>query len=90
MKKVFILTIVAAATFASCKKERTCHCRIVQDNYDLTGAKISTNVSDVDIKMEKTGYQKAFKNCIHKKTTMNYPNTSTKMADYDEYCELKK
>lgn len=88
MKKIVLLTAIASLAMVSCKKERTCHCRIVQDNYDLAGTKTSTNIVEIDKKQSKIGYQKAFNTCIHKKTTGNYP-TGQKQYDYDEYCELK-
>jgi hypothetical protein len=88
MKKIFLTVAVASIALVSCKKDRTCHCRVVQDNYDLAGNKTSTLIYEEDDKRTKVGYQNTFNTCIHKKTTGNYPS-GQKMYDYDEYCEVK-
>jgi hypothetical protein len=89
MKKIMVLMVVLTTVFVSCKKERTCACKNMQDFYDLTGAKTSTVKWETENKMTKVGRLEASATCVHKKTSGNYPNTTTKLYDYDEYCELK-
>jgi hypothetical protein len=85
MKKILLIVAIAGMAVVSCKKDRVCSCKTVQDT-SVSGVKAGTVVTDYEYTMVKTGWRAGYNHCIHTKTSVA---TGTITVDTDSNCSLK-
>ena len=69
MKKILIIAVIAGMAMASCKKDRVCSCKVVQEISPVTPPAPATIVTDYEYTMTKIGWRAGYNHCIHTKTT---------------------
>jgi len=86
MKKILLVLVVASIAAVSCKKDRVCSCKVVQEINPVTPPAPATIVTDYEYTIIKEGYRVAYNSCTHTKTSNT---TGSVTVTTDTNCSLK-
>lgn len=86
MKKILLIAAVAGMAMVSCKKDRVCSCKVVQEINPVTPPAPATIVTDYEYTIVKAGYRPAYNHCTHTKTANT---TGSVTVTTDTNCSLK-
>lgn len=86
MKKTLIIAAVAGMVMVSCKKDRVCSCKQVQDISPAPSVGQATIITDYEYTIIKEGYRTAYNHCTHTKTSNT---TGSVTVSTDTNCSLK-
>lgn len=94
MKKILLITAIAAFTFTSCKKDRTCTCTVTQTSSTEDGVSQTFSSSPYTFTYKMTKVSKNGSQCFsHEETTTDtYTSGSATHTDVDVYkydCKLE-
>jgi len=69
MKKILLIVAIGSLAMVSCKKDRVCSCKVVQEINPVTPPAPATIVTDYKYTMVKTGWRTGYNHCTHTKQT---------------------